>query len=439
MQRARSVAAALWIAPLALCAAFAAYTAVGYYPVRSSIDLYHPWGIVQAHDALGRASNPYADTTRYGAHIYAMAGAAPDRTLRWARAFWRSRSDTGIEPTGTPLFYAMHVLAPRDFQSLRLLHTILAYAAILFAVTVLARLRGAGWPAAACAATLVAGTFNPFIDSVHVGNVGAMQLAVLAVLLGVAQRGAWRHNLLMDRGYLALLAVLVLFKPNVLFIAAGLAAHYGIVRGARRFAAGGAIALVAAFLAVALSSAYFGSASVWLDWLRYLQGANGGTLEYTFEQGNMALPMFMFAHTDWIAPQTWATLFAATFVLVLLAYATSQGREPQRLVPVARAWLADPWVAASVPALAMFAASPLLWPHYLVFALIPIAWVAHGPRHWTIACAVAAFVGMSLFVSGPLVVADLKELVKPAVSYSWTLLLPAAVARLSRAARAVPA
>jgi hypothetical protein len=108
-------------------------------------------------------------------------------------------------------------------------------------------------------------------------------------------------------------------------------------------------------------------------------------------------------------------------------------------VPVARAWLADPWVAASVPALAMFAASPLLWPHYLVFALIPIAWVAHGRRDWTIACAVAAFVGMSLFVSGPLVVADLKELVKPAVSYSWTLLLPAAVARLSRAARAVPA
>ena len=54
----RRLAARLWIAALAMLTAFTVYTAVHYYPSRSSIDLYHPWGIVQAHEALGRATNP---------------------------------------------------------------------------------------------------------------------------------------------------------------------------------------------------------------------------------------------------------------------------------------------------------------------------------------------------------------------------------------------
>jgi hypothetical protein len=431
----------LWLVAFLLLAAFAVYTAVVYYPAHWSMDLYHPWGIPRAHEALGRATNPYADTARYGAYLQEMAGAVPDKALRWVREFWRHRIETGIEPTATPFFYASHALAPRDFQAFHLLHTVLEYGAIVWSVLLLARLRGIRWLPALCAVALSAGAFNPFVENVRVGNVSGMQLAVLTAMIAIAHTRLYDRSVIADRGFLALLALFVLFKPNTVLIAAGLAAHYAVVAGPRRLLAGSAIAAAAALAAAALSAAYFGSASVWLDWLRYLQGVNGGTLVYALDKGNIALPVFLFERTDAFAPQTWATMLAAAFALLLIAYATGHGREPQRIVPVVRAWLADPWIAASVPALAMFAASPLLWPHYLVFALIPIAWLAAPPGRpgWAAACAMAAFLCMSLVVIGPLVYAGHGSLAYDIMSFAWTLLLPAAFARLSRAAREAPA
>jgi hypothetical protein len=439
MLRAWRVPAALWIAILALLAAHLAFTAIAYYPGHWSMDLYHPWGIPQAHAALGRATNPYADTVRYGEHLQALTRASPDRSLQWIGNFWLHRSPVGIEPTATPFFYAAHALAPGDFDAFHLLNTTTEYGAILFAVFLLARLRGAKALPAACAAALVAGAFNPFIENVRVGNVSAMQLAVLAAMIGLAQARVWERSVAVDRGYLAVLAHFVLFKPNAVFIAAGLAAHYAAVRGARRAGIGAAIAAVAVLLAAACAASYFGSAAVWSDWLGYLNGVNGGTLLYALDKGNIALPVLMFERAGAYAPQTWALIFGLIFAVVLLACASGQGRG--RIAPAGRAWLADPWIAASIPAIATFMASPLLWPHYLVLALIPIAWLARpgASRNWAVACAVAAFLCLSLLVLGPLIYAGMGRVAYAVMSVAWVWLLPAALTRLSQAAREAPA
>ena len=431
------VPAALWIAMLALAAAHLAFTAIAYYPGHWSMDLYHPWGIPQAHEALGRSTNPYADTQRYGEYLQALARASPDASLQWIGNFWLHRTPAGIEPTGTPLFYAAHALAPRDFQAFHLLHTVLQYGAALLAVFFLARLRGAGRLAALFAAALVASAFNPFIENVRVGNVGGMQLAVLVAMIALAQARMHERSVVVDRGYLAVLALFVLFKPNTLFIAIGLAAHYAVARGARRFWIGCAIAALAVLAAAGAAALYFGSAGVWGDWLGYVRGVNGGTLLYALDKGNIALPVFMFERTGAYGPRAWASVFGAIFAVLTFTCATAQGRAPERLGPALRAWLSDPWIAAGAAALAMFMASPLLWPHYLVFALFPIAWLAR-PRHardWTVACAAAAFLCLSLLVLGPLIYAGAGHIAYPIMSFAWLPLLPAGLARLAQVAR----
>jgi hypothetical protein len=438
MQRAWRLPAALWIAILVAVTAYAAYESVTYYPQHWSMDLYHPWGVPLAHESLGHATNPYADTVRYGAFLDGVARASPSTALHWVREFWEWRSPHGIEPTGTPFYYASQAFAPASFDRAHLLYTLADFAGAIAAVFLLARLRGAPLLPALCIVALTIGTFNPFIQDVRAGNINSVQLLVLAVMIAVSQQRLWERHAWVDRAYLAALAVFLVFKPNTLFIVAGLAAHYFVVRGARRFGTGAAIAVAASIAAATYAAWYFGSAGVWIDWLRYTQGANGGTLVYPLVKGNTALPVMLSERAGAYGTAGYSMLLAAAFAVALAACASSLGREPARVVPALRAWLADPWIAASLGALAMFVASPLLWPHYFMFALIPIAWLARPerPRDAAVACAVLSFVLFSRMALGPLVMAGMGRLAYSVMFFSWVPLLPVAFARLARVAAA---
>ena len=438
MQRAWRIPAVLWIAILVATAAYAVYESVTYYPQHWSMDLYHPWGVPLAHEALGHATNPYADTVRYGAFLDGVARNSASKALHWVREFWEWRSPHGIEPTGTPFYYAAQAFAPADFDAAHLLYTFADFAGALAAIFLLARLRGAPLLPALCAVALVIGTYNPFIQDVRAGNINSVQLLVLVAMIGVSQKRLWERHAWVDHGYLAALAVFLVFKPNTLFIVAALAAHYFVVRGPRRFAAGTLVAIGASVAAAAYGAWYFGSAGVWSDWLRYTQGMNGGTLVYPLVKGNTALPVMLSERAGAYGPTGYSVLLAIAFAVALIACASSLGREPARVRPALCAWLADPWAAASIGALAMFVASPLLWPHYFMFALIPIAWLARPerPRDAAVACAILSFVLFSRMALGPLVMAGLGRLAYSVMFFSWVPLLPAAFARLARTAAA---
>jgi len=441
MQRVWRLPAGLWMAILAVLTAGALHDSVTFYPEHLSMDLYHPWGISLAQERFGGAANPYAQTERYGTFLDGVARASDSNALHWAGSFWQYRTSRGVEPTGTPFYYASQAWVPIDFDEVHLMYTLACFAAVMLAVFLLARLRGAPLLPALCIVMLVIDNYNPFIQDVRVGNVNSLQLLVLTAMVAAGQKHLYDRNAWFDRAYLAILAVFLVWKPNTIFIAAALAVHYLVVRGVRRFAIGTAIAIPAALAAVAIGAWYFGSPAAWTDWLRYTQGANGGTLVYSLVRYNTALPVLLAERAGAYGPTGYAVLLGGAFAVALLVCASSLGRETGRVVPAFRAWFADPWVAASIGALAMFIASPLMWPHYFVFALIPLAWLARPekPLDAAVACAILSYALFSRLTLGPLVMGDMGRLAYSVMFFSWVPLLPVALVRLARIARDVPA
>jgi hypothetical protein len=379
-------------------------------PTQVGIDFYHLWGVPMGQRASATPPSPYAQTAEYAALLNTLADNSTDAAFRLANRFKRE-----IAPTGTPLFYAAFGFLPDDYGAAHLLFAVLQYLAGAAAVFVLARLRGvATWPAL-CVALAVELTFNPFVQDVKWGNATAFQLLFLAACLHASLSGA------LARGrahalFLPALALFVIFKPNTIWIAAMLALHYATVRGARDTLVGAALALPAAALAWGLGAWYFHDAAIWNEWLAY---ARGGSLVYRFEEGNQSWPM-LFAQ---LSPSRTA-LGYSLLISALAAVA---------LIARGRAWPRDPWAAASVGVLFTLAASPLVWPYYHLFALIPMAWLfrAHGRWDGPSWCAVASYVALSSPLLALLLAADQLVVLRLVMFLSWLPLVPAAYRRLA--------
>jgi hypothetical protein len=427
-----------WIALLALLLVYGVHQARGDFPYQYAFDLYHPWAIARAADTPGAPSNPYTQTAAYGELAAQTAAGSASTALHAAARFWEGRnSATRFEPTGTPLYYAALAFLPRDYDSAHQLMALVQFACLGAAIVMLGRLRGWGWWPTLCAAALAWCTFNPFTQDVKFANAASIQAACIAGLIVLASRGWLERNRLIDRAYLAALVLLVLFKPNTVLIAAALAAHYHFTRGTRRLAESAVIAALIAFAAAALSSWRFHDAGVWIDWYRYTQGMNGGTLLYPAADGNLSLVKMLSERAGSRGFAVYSAIAALLFVAALALALTARGRAPQRLLPGARAVVADPWLMASAAVLATFLVSPLVWPHYWVLLVIPmlrfVAWEGRwdASTTWT----VVAYVALS---RAPLQV--LLDVAPPAIYsfmlFSWMPLLAALVIQVARTASA---
>ena len=398
-----------WLA--VLLALLVAGDAARTFPTQLGIDFYHLWGVPMGQRASASPISPYAQTSQYAALLNLLAEHSPSEALRAA-----NRAKREIAPTGTPLFYAAFGFLPDDYGAAHLLFAVLQYLAGAAAVFLLARLRGlAPWPAL-CVALAVELTFNPFVQDVKWGNATAFQLLFLAACLHVSLSGA------LERGrahflFPAALAVFVLFKPNTIWIAAMLALHYASLRGARDTLVGAALALPAAVIAWGLGAWYFHDAAIWNEWLAYVRG---GSLVYRFEQGNQSWPM-LFAQ---LSPSRSAYAYGL-LISALIAIA---------LVSRGRAWLRDPWAAAGVGVLFTLAASPLVWPYYHLFALIPMAWLFRDRGRWDAPswCVVASYAALSSPMLALLLAADQLVALRLIMFLSWLPLVPAAYSRLAR-------
>jgi hypothetical protein len=387
-------------------------------PTQVGIDFYHLWGVPMGQRASPVALSPYTQTQEYAALLNSLAESSNDAELRRANRFKRV-----IVPTGTPLFYAAFSFLPDDYRAAHLLFAVLQYVAGAAAVFLLARLRDVTpWPAL-CVALAVELTFNPFVQDVKFGNATAFQLLFLAGCLHASLSGA------LARGrahalFLPALALFVIFKPNTLWIAAMLALHYASLRGARDTIVGAALALPAAALAWGFSAWYFHDPAIWNEWLAY---ARGGSLVYRFEDGNQSWPALFSQLSPSRSAAEYGLLLSALVAVALAARG--------------RAWLRDPWAAASAGVLATLATSPLVWPYYHLFALIPIAWVFRSRPRWDAAswCAVATYAALSSPVLAALLAAQLYGTLRLLMFLAWLPLVPAVASRLALRVPASPA
>jgi hypothetical protein len=375
--------------------------------------------------------SPYAETSRYAALLNTLADHSASEALRTANRFKRE-----IAPTGTPLFYASFAFLPDDYGRAHALFAVLQYIAGAAALFLLARLRGvAPWPSL-CIALAVELTFNPFVQDVKWGNATAFQLVFVAACLHLAVRGTLARRAWAGLLFLPALALFVLFKPNTLWIAAALALHYAAARGVRASVIGAAAALPAAFLAWAAGAVYFDNAAIWNEWLAY---ARGGALVYRFEEGNQSWPMLLAqiapAHDAW----RYGLLVSAFAAVVLAAVLMRDGRTSE-LVPRLRAVFLDPWAAVAIGVLFTLASSPLVWPYYHLFALLPIAWLVrtHGRWDGPSWCAIATYAALSSPVLSLLIAMDQPVALRLLMFLSWLPLVPAVLLRILPLAHAQP-
>ncbi|MGZ5661061.1 MAG: hypothetical protein ACXWG6_06820 [Usitatibacter sp.] len=360
------------------------------FPYQFGIDFYQFWGVPVAHRSMVPAS-PYADPSGYARALNGLADASRNAKLRYANSQRRV-----LETMATPFFYSVFSYASEDYESAQIFHTALLYLAAGASVFLLARLRGISpWPSA-WISLFVLITFNPFVQDVKYGNVSSLQLLCIAVLLRIAVSGRYPRGAFAESLYLGSLAVFAVFKPNTLWIVLAFAAHYATARGARRFALGSAAAVAGGLLALACGAWFFHDAGVWVDWYRFTQGMNGGSLVRTLEQGNLSPAMLLAQRSMHYGLVQYSLMIAAWLGLALVLAMTSMGRRTDLLVPTARSCLSDPWLAVSIGIVFTIATSPLVWAYYHLFALIPMFALTRpgGRQRLKRACVAACYVAM---------------------------------------------
>lgn len=351
-------------------ASFLAIIAIAAFPSQDGVDFYQFWGIDTARKAGPLADSPYHDAPSYARVLNAVADASPSPKLRRANAGRRE-----LEPAGTPFLYACFSFLPRDYATAQALFVALLYAAGLAGTFVLARLRGFGPRTSACLAFFVAITYVPFTRDVTATNVNLLQLAAYAALLCAALRAHGPRHAVTEAIAQSGAWILIVFKPNTVLMSAAYEAQRFLAIGRRPSAKAASIALAAAILAVAAGAWYFGSVFAWTDW--WSAAGRLGTQEavIAIERGNQSLSMWLAVRFGQ-SPMPFGLALGSMLVgAIVIAARDPRGGATDTLRNLRRAF-ADPFFALSFGVLATFALSPLVWVHYLVLTLIPIAWLS---------------------------------------------------------------
>jgi len=430
-----------WATLLLVLLAYAIVTAREDYASQYAADLYHPWGIHVARELTGRPVDPYVDTAALGAFLGRAADEpAASLSLRAASAFWQQRNGAAqIEPSATPLYYALFAFLPLDFDAAHSLFARLQFLAVGVGVYVLGRMRGGAWGPSACVAVAVWATFVPFARDVELGSAGSVQFLVVAALVALARAGMAARRPWLDALFVPLLAFLVLARPGSALIALALAAHYVQVSGAQRTLRGSALAVAGLGAGIALGAWWMGGFGAWRDWYLYAQGTNGGMLASATGDRNLSIVAMLSQAVGVLGVRGWAIAAALVFTAAVLLALSGRGREPWRIVPGVHALVSDAWLVTSVAVLATFAVSPVVWWHEEVLALVPLMRLClwRGKVDGATLAAALAFVLMTRplleALAGPLQGAALHAF----VTLSWTPLTAALLLECAAVARAV--
>lgn len=425
---ARQIPGARLITSLAAIAltGYLALVAIAIFPYQPTADFYQFWGVGAVREPASLRTPPYDDRAAYSAALARLAAASSSGKLQAANAL---RPE--LDPTGTPLFYAAFAALPRSYDAAQAIFLLASYLAAYLGVFALARLRGFRIPGAACLAAIACLTFAPFMVDIKVGNVNALQLGVVAAFLAFAARAAPTAR--GDNWAMGLLGAFVAFKPNVALIAGALAVRHVLVwtRWAR---AAVLITLGSVVASAAIGAWYFSDAAAWIEWVGYARRLAGVDPGIAFESGNQSLAMLLARFARSQVPGLFG--LALAFALLVAVIAAAAG--PRRDWRVARGTLCratrDPLFAASFAVLLTFAASPLVWIHYLVLTLVPIAWLLRGNGRIAAAGAVVAYVAMAR-PTIDLMLAAAPGLLAPVTLLGWLALVPGLLSFVSRLRR----
>ncbi|MEM7205824.1 MAG: hypothetical protein AAF628_36560 [Planctomycetota bacterium] len=360
-----------------LLAAWAARDAWARNDRAMCYDYYQAW-VIGTAVRVGDAPDPYTAATSarldplYDDKAWAYAGTDPE-TQRRSRRLHAAHVTTEIVPASSPWLYTVFgLLATEDYDRDQKRWGQLGLLALGGAVFAFGRLLAL--PALAIALWLAFSWawFRPALSDLWVGNVGRVELVMLAAFaVGARGRPAWRL------AAAAVLGTLVAFKPNMAVVPVFVAVGWTLTGQRQRLltlAVGGALGLAAS---VAGAAAFFGDGRIWLRWLERLPEITASDA-CAVAKGNAAAAALMAERLG--LPAASQTAVAAALFLPLLALLAVAVRRPWGQVPTPP----PPPAALDVTligygcALSLLAA-PLAWIHYFVL-LLPLAMVAFRPR-----------------------------------------------------------
>lgn len=324
----------------------------------AGIDFYQFWAVGQALDRAG-AAGVYSGEgrARLGAEALEAARRTEDRRLVSAAEYRRE-----LETYSTPFLYASFRLFSTggyaaDFRNYR----VLLLGCLTMAVIVLARLAGHSWNTTLAALAIIPPWFTPFTSEMGVGNVNSIQLAFLAVYLSIATRARWHHR---DAAGGAVLGLAIAFKPNLVFVAGALAAHWILTRRTGRLVHHAAGAAAGAFAATVIAAVSFGSFRCWTEWLAAIGSLPAEII--TVDLGNFSPSRLLGESLGFDATVPLGLLAAGA---VVAAIWMQRRQALKHGAPARPAGVATEGLVLSAGCLLVVLAARLAWLHYYLFTI----------------------------------------------------------------------
>lgn len=384
----------------------------------SGIDVYNFWMLAKSRAAsMEELTSPYVAPQSYAGvmnaqadRIWRRAGApadakkrarkavaeinkiAPNATprqidllndhFRFLVANGRRRN---LDPTAPPLLYAFFAFLPEDYDEALDAFRALQCLCFFFGALLLWRAGGGALASGTAVALALMVSLLPFRTDIQVANLSSIHLFFCALPLAVACGPLRRATGSTSRSLwaavtLVLLAFYVLLKPNFGLVAAGLGLHVLHAQGVRGSVRAVALAIPGVAALALWPCLFFRSFNVWGDWLAYI-GSDPEKLSYPIRADNLSTALHL--HHLVGGPTLLFTAGIGLVLLVSLGFAAQRAHGPTPWARSRNGWarlVSDPFAAATTGLVATFATAPLVWSHYTLFVVVPLAWVLPRSR-----------------------------------------------------------
>lgn len=234
------------------------------------IDYYAAWAASHAV-AEGSVEDPWSIAGRKQVGRWAAARAFDAQASpreRTAATVVIAANRGALLAAGTPfLFTVLGTLSADDYEADYVFFSLASL--ILYVTSALWLCRQLGYPPvpSLLALSYLAGPFGPYLSGEHVGNVHALQFAMVVALPAAMSA---RNARLSELAAGALFAAGVAFKPSLLPVALPVLVTLLFRKRGRTLLAAAAGAFAGAGLSFAASALFFDRATCWRDWARTL-------------------------------------------------------------------------------------------------------------------------------------------------------------------------
>jgi hypothetical protein len=324
-----------------------------------AIDFYQFWNIAGAPEILpGESVYTLATGEKLAQILFERSAAAESPAQRDAARFRVHR----IDAVSTPFFYAcFRALRTGDYDTDLRRHRLGSLVVFVLALLLIARFAGCRPATALAALAFFLWAFQPLRLDLVEGNVNAVQLAVIALVFWLRRdpECAWRTITAA-----CLLALAVLFKPNIIMIAVLLLFGWGILRRWHDIVLAAIGTAVGSAVAIAASAWLMGTNASWGAWLEGLR-----RLESDFavgvEQGNIGGAKLIGDAMGWNPTVPLLILLVGGTAGMLWHLRRARNRTPASPELVRNV---DALMIALGPAVAILGTT-MAWPHYTVLCV----------------------------------------------------------------------